>query len=104
MVSFISKANLDKFRNKRTGALKIRHLVIERTSYDLLNLKLLWFRSYDSMEIQFKFFCSQKYSTRISLSPARLSNSKVSHNGQNMSFFDFRNNLAQTETLLILVS
>ena len=31
---------LDKFRSKRTGTVKIRHLVMERTPYDLLKFKI----------------------------------------------------------------
>ena len=32
---------LDKFRSKRVGTVKIRHLVIERAPYDLLKFKIV---------------------------------------------------------------
>ena len=31
---------LDKFRSKRVGTVKIRHLIMERTLYDLLKFKI----------------------------------------------------------------
>ena len=31
---------LDEFRSKRVGTVKIRHLVMERTPYDLLKSKI----------------------------------------------------------------
>ena len=31
---------LDKFRSKRIGTVKIRHLVMERAPYDLLTFKI----------------------------------------------------------------
>ena len=31
---------LDKFRSKREGTVKIRHLVMERAPYDLLKFKI----------------------------------------------------------------
>ena len=31
---------LDKFRSKRVGTVKIRHLVMERAPYDVLKLKI----------------------------------------------------------------
>ena len=32
---------LDKFRSKRVGTVKIRHLVMERAPYDLLKFKIV---------------------------------------------------------------
>ena len=32
--------NLDKFRSKRVGTVKINHFVLERAPYDLLKLKI----------------------------------------------------------------
>ena len=32
---------LDKFRSKRVGTMKIRHLVMERVPYDLLKFKIV---------------------------------------------------------------
>ena len=36
--NFLKK--LDKFRSKRVGTVKIRHLVMERAPYDLLKFKI----------------------------------------------------------------
>ena len=33
---------LDKFRSKRVGTVKVRHLVIERAPYDLLKFKIVY--------------------------------------------------------------
>ena len=51
---------LDKFRSKRVGTVKVRHLDTERPAYD--PLKLLRLKSkITCVKIKFKIFCTQKY-------------------------------------------